>query len=120
MAEEWNGDFDPIRDDPEERRVLFAALDSFRYALQQKASHLVPVVLRLFTISKIYTEYTMRAFYSFRTLYCNLPTLTNAILYASHVPYHITVVAVQNISFDVARTKVLAHVANTVERLTTM
>lgn len=28
---EWEGDFDPLAD-PEERRVLFAALDSFRYA----------------------------------------------------------------------------------------
>ena len=45
MAEEWDGDFDPIRDDPEERRVLFAALDSFRYALQERASHLIPVFL---------------------------------------------------------------------------
>lgn len=26
----WGGDFDPISD-PEERRVLFAAFDSFRY-----------------------------------------------------------------------------------------
>ena len=29
MADEWNGDFDPLAD-PEERRVLFGALDSFR------------------------------------------------------------------------------------------
>jgi len=28
-SEEWNGGFDPLAD-PEERRVLFAALDSFR------------------------------------------------------------------------------------------
>lgn len=28
-AEEWKGDFDPFSD-PEERRVLYAALDSFR------------------------------------------------------------------------------------------
>lgn len=26
----WDGDFDPFAD-PEERRVLFAAMDSFRY-----------------------------------------------------------------------------------------
>ncbi|SLM38265.1 methyltransferase family [Lasallia pustulata] len=37
MAEEWNGGFDPIRDDPEERRVLFAALDSFRQ--YRRAAH---------------------------------------------------------------------------------
>lgn len=30
---EWNGDFDPFGD-PEERRVLFATLDSFRYEIQ--------------------------------------------------------------------------------------
>lgn len=29
---EWDGDFDPFGD-AEERRVLFAALDSFRYEL---------------------------------------------------------------------------------------
>lgn len=119
MAEEWNGGFDPIRDDPEERRVLFAALDSFRYALQEKAFHLVPVVLRLFTISNTCTEYTMRAIH-FSRIYCDLPTRTNAILYASHVPYRIIVVAVQTITFNIARTKVLAHVANTVERLITI
>lgn len=45
MAGEWTGEFDPIRDDPEERRVLFAALDSFRYALQEKASHLTLIFL---------------------------------------------------------------------------
>jgi hypothetical protein len=28
-AEEWEGDFDPLSD-TEERRVLFAALDSFK------------------------------------------------------------------------------------------
>lgn len=28
--EEWAGEFDPLSD-PQERRVLFAALDSFRY-----------------------------------------------------------------------------------------
>jgi carnosine N-methyltransferase len=27
---EWGGDFDPFSD-PEEKRVLFGALDSFRY-----------------------------------------------------------------------------------------
>jgi carnosine N-methyltransferase len=27
--EDWNGGYDPL-EDPEERRVLFAALDSFR------------------------------------------------------------------------------------------
>ena len=31
---EWAGDFDPLSD-PEERRVLFAALDSFRYGHQR-------------------------------------------------------------------------------------
>jgi hypothetical protein len=30
-GEEWAGDFDPLAD-KEEQRVLFAALDSFRYA----------------------------------------------------------------------------------------
>lgn len=29
-AEQWGGDFDPFAD-PEERRVLFGALDSYRY-----------------------------------------------------------------------------------------
>ena len=119
MAGEWNGDFDPIRDDPEERRVLFAALDSFRYALHEKAFHLIPVfsVLRLFMISKICVQYPMRAICSFKALYCNLPPLTDAII-ACFLPN--TVIAVQIVTFDVARTKVLAHVANTVERLTTM
>ena len=90
MAEEWNGDFDPIRDDPEERRVLFAALDSFRYALQEKAFHLVPVVLRLFTISKACTEYTMRAIYFFqnsllRFIYTDE---CNTLCIACSLPYH--------------------------------
>lgn len=31
-SKEWNGDFDPF-EDAEERRVLFATLDSFRYEL---------------------------------------------------------------------------------------
>lgn len=31
-AQSWQGDFDPFADD-EERRVLFAAFDSFRYTL---------------------------------------------------------------------------------------
>lgn len=30
----WGGDFDPFAD-PEERRVLFAAFDSFRYVSRQ-------------------------------------------------------------------------------------
>lgn len=30
----WGGDFDPFSD-PEERRVLFAAFDSFRYVGRQ-------------------------------------------------------------------------------------
>ncbi|OJD13762.1 hypothetical protein AJ78_05812 [Emergomyces pasteurianus Ep9510] len=36
-AEEWEGDFDPLAD-PEERRVLFAALDSFRQ--YRRSAHL--------------------------------------------------------------------------------
>lgn len=37
MAGNWDEGFNPITDDPEERRVLFAALDSFRYALQENS-----------------------------------------------------------------------------------
>lgn len=37
---EWNGDFDPFADS-EERRVLFAALDSFRYELFEERTSLV-------------------------------------------------------------------------------
>ncbi|EER42509.1 hypothetical protein HCEG_02786 [Histoplasma capsulatum var. duboisii H88] len=37
-VEEWEGDFDPLAD-PEERRVLFAALDSFRQYRRSAHSH---------------------------------------------------------------------------------
>lgn len=36
----WAGDFDPLAD-PDERRVLFAALDSFRYGLVLVGSSIV-------------------------------------------------------------------------------
>jgi hypothetical protein len=39
---EWSGGFDPFAD-PEERRVLFAALDSFRYVYNFNSYSLGPV-----------------------------------------------------------------------------
>lgn len=42
--ETWAGDFDPFSD-PEERRVLFAAFDSFRYVRHYRNEHLAFILM---------------------------------------------------------------------------